>query len=274
MDRSKLKNIIVLILLALNLFLLAAVISDKGQSGRVRQQGWQAAVSALEGAGVSVSDDIDGTIDAPLVYSLRRSASAERAMLERLLGRVSAEDLGGNIWYYNSAKGQAFLRGSGETDMLLSAGVWSVGRDSARAVLRLAEKLGLSCDEDSLVQDSRDEGEYTVNCAWKGGRVYNAQLTFYLSGDSLIMVTGTRIFDDVEQESGDGVMDELTAMMRFYELLIREDWSCARLEGVDVGYVQSVTVSDASTLTPVWHFSTDTGQLYINAVTGRIETLE
>ena len=273
MDRSKLKNIIVLILLALNLFLLAAVISDKGQSERVRQQAWQSAVSALKDAGVSVSDGVDGAIDAPLVYTVRRSTAAERAMLERLLGRVSAEDLGGNIWYYNSAKGQASLRGSGETDMLLSSGVWSTGRDSARSVFRLMEKLGLSCDEDSLSSSGQDEGEYTVNCAWKGGRVYTARLSFFLSEGSVMMVTGTRVFDDVEESRGDGVMDELGAMMRFYELLLGEDWSCTRLEGLDVGYVQSVTVLDESTLTPVWHFSTDTGSLYINAVTGRIETL-
>ena len=274
MDRSKLKNIIILILLALNLFLLAAVISDKGQSGRVRQQAWQSAVSALEGAGVAVSDGVDGAIDAPLVYTMRRSTAAERAMLERLFGKVSAEDLGGNIWYYNSAKGQASLRGSGETDMLLSSGVWSTGRDSARSVFRLMEKLGLSCDEESLVQGDRDEGEYTVNCAWKGGRVYNAQMTFFLSGDDVMMVTGTRVFDDVEESRGDGVMDELTAMMRFYEIVIGGDWPCTVLEDLDVGYVQSVTVLDESTLTPVWHFSTDTGQLYINAVTGRVETVD
>ena len=144
-------------------------------------------------------------------------------------------------------------------------------RGSGLRLLRLAEKLGLSCDEDSLVPGGGSGEEYTVNCAWKGGRVYNAQLTFFFTADSLMMVTGTRLFDDVEQDSGDGVMDELTAMMRFYELVIGEQWPCSRLEGLDVGYVQSVTVSDASTLTPVWHFSTDTGQLYINAVTGRGE---
>lgn len=273
MNSSKLKNIILLILLALNLFLLAAVIIDKSQAGHVRQQAWQSALSALEGVGVSVSDDVDDAIAAPHTYTLRRSAAAERAMLERLYGRVSAEDLGGNIWYYNSDKGRASLRGSGETDMLLFAGVWSTGRDSVRAIFRLAEKLGLPCDEDSLVE-ARDEGEYTVNCTWKGGRVYNARLSFYVNGDSVMMVTGTRVFDDVEQDSGDGVMDELTAMLRFYELLLGQEWSCTRLEDLDVGYVQSVTVSDASTLTPVWHFSTDAGQLYINAVTGRIETLD
>ena len=273
MDRSKLKNIIVLILLALNLFLLAAVVSDNSQSGHVRRQAWQSAVSALEGVGVSVSDNVDGAIDAPLMYTLRRSASVERAMLERLFGRVSAEDLGGNIWYYNSAKGQASLRGSGETDMLFSSGVWSMGRDSTRAIFRLMEKLGLSYDEESLVGDSEDEGKYTVNCAWKGGRVYNAPLTFYFSGDNLMMVTGTRVFDEVEESRGEGVMAELSAMMRFYEIIIGEDWSCTVLEDLDVGYVQSVTVLDESTLTPVWHFSTDTGSLYINAVTGRIETL-
>lgn len=273
MNRSKLKNIIILILLALNIFLLAAVITDKNQSGYVRQQAWQSAVSALNGVGVSVSDDVDGAIDAPRVYTLRRNTATERAMLERLLGRVSVEDLGGNIWYYSSAKGRASLRGSGETDMLLSSGVWNTGRDAARSVFRLMNKLGLPCDEESLIQDSQDEGKYTVNCAWKGGRVYNAPMTFYLSEDSVIMVTGTRVFDDVEQDSGDGVMDELSAMMRFYEIIIEEDWSCTGLKDLDVGYVQSVTVSDESTLTPVWRFSTDTGQLYINAVTGRIETL-
>ena len=273
MDRSKLKNIIVLILLALNLFLLAAVVSDKSQAVHVRQQAWQSAVSALKDAGVAVSDGVDGAIDAPLVYTLRRSTSAERAMLEKLFGKVSVEDLGGNIWYYNSAKGQASLRGTGEMDMLLSSGVWSAGRDSARAMFRLMEKLGLSCDEDSLVQNSQDEREYVINCAWKGGRVYNAHLSFFLRGDDVTMVTGTRVFDDVEESRGDGVMDELTAMMRFYELVIGGDWPCTVLEDLDVGYVQSVTVLDESTLTPVWHFSTDAGQLYINAVTGRIETL-
>lgn len=271
MDRSKLKNIIILILLALNLFLLAAVISDKRQSEHVRQQAWQSAVSALKDAGVAVSDGVDDAIAAPHVYTLRRSAAAERAMLERLFGKVSAEDLGGNIWFYNSAKGQASLRGSGETDILLSPGVWSVGRDGARAMFRLMEKLGLSCDEESLVQG---EGEYAVHCAWKGGRVYNAQVTFFLSGDEVLMVTGTRVFDDVEESHGDGVMDELSAIMRFYELVTGGKWTCTVLEDLDVGYVQSVTVLDESTLTPVWRFSTDAGQLYINAATGRVETLD
>ena len=49
---------------------------------------------------------------------------------------------------------------------------------------------------------------------------------------------------------------------------------CSRLTGISAGYLMNVTVSGESTLTPVWHIGTDTGDLYINAVNGRAESID
>jgi len=61
--------------------------------------------------------------------------------------------------------------------------------------------------------------------------------------------------------------------MRFLEIVRSEGFICSRLEGLMPGYLMNVTVSGESTLTPVWHIETDTGELFINALSGKQETI-
>lgn len=275
MNTSKIKNIIILILLAANLFLLAAVISDQNQAKSVELAAWEAAVTAVENSGISVSDGIDGDFPTPLVYSVRRDLEAERSAVERLLGSASAEDLGGNIWFYSAKKGQASMRGTGESDVLFSPGAYDGAQDPAKTAVKLMKKLGLDANADNAQVSEGDETVVVrLDCEWKGCRVYNAALSFTFSDQGLMMASGTRVFDQTVQESGENVMDALTAMMRFVEVIGEEGYVCSQLRGLEVGYVMSVAVSGESTLTPVWHFTTDTGEIYINAVTGRTEAPE
>ena len=274
MDTSKIKNIIILILLSVNVFLCAVMISDRSQTRSARATAWDAAVAATEKAGISVSEDISGEIETPAVYSLRRGMDSERAWLERVLGSVSCDDLGGNIWFYSSEKGQASVRGTGECDILFNTESFDTGRDAEKTAVRLMKKLGLEPDEDSARISTGSSGVTVgLDCTWQGCRVYNAQMNFTFNEDYLMMISGTRIFDLSVQESHEGVMDELSVMMRFVEVVGEQGFVCSSLNAVEAGYVFSVAVSGEGTLNPVWHFTTDTGDVYINAVTGRVETV-
>ncbi len=274
MDTSKIKNIIILILLSVNIFLCAALLSDRSQARSVRATAWEAAVAAMEKVGISVSEDVSGEIETPAVYSVRREMDSERVWLERLLGEVSCDDLGGNIWFYSSDKGQASVRGTGECDILFNTDAFDTGRDAEKTAVRLMEKLGLEPDGDSArASVGSSGGTVELDCTWQGCRVYNAQMSFTFNEDYLIMISGTRIFDLSVQESREGVMDELSVMMRFVEVVGEQGFVRSSVNGLEAGYVFSVAVSGEGTLNPVWHFATDTGDVYINAVTGRVETV-
>lgn len=275
MDTSKIKNIIILILLLLNAFLCAAVISDRSRTRSAQAEAWDAAVAAMEKAGISVSEEISGEIETPSVYSLRRDMDSEQKWLEQVLGSVSRSDLGGNIWFYSSDKGQASVRGTGECDILLNADACETGRDMEKTALRFMRQLGLEPDADGARTSAGTDGSGTVElgCIWQGCRVYNAQMSFTFNDEYLMIVSGTRIFEHSVPESRNKVMDELSVMMRFLEVVGEQGFVCSSLNGLEAGYIFSVAVSGEGTLNPVWHFTTDTGEVYINAVTGRVETV-
>lgn len=272
MDTSKIKNILILILAALNLFLLAAVISDRAEKRENRLTAVEAAVAAVENSGIHVADTVDADLPDPAVYTLRRDMDRERSLMKNLLGRAGVSDLGGNIFFYSSDRGQVSARGTGELDLLITDGSYS-GSDKLKTAEKVMSRLGLDCSGGTAEVLDHDMTNIELCCLWNGGTVYNAKMSFTFSGNNLVIASGTRLLDNASVDAGTATLDVLTVMMRFLETVEREGIVCSELRGIDTGYIVSATVSGESTLTPVWHFTTDAGNIYINAVTGGTESL-
>ena len=273
MDHSKIKNLIIVILLLLNVFLLATQISDRAESRRSAQEALDTAKAIIAGKGIAVGDALESYVETPSVYRLRRDLVQEEEKIRELLGKCSASDMGGNIWFYNAAGGQASLRGTGELDVLFSGNGYD-GSSPEKTAEKVLARLGMELGETSTVaRESGGADVLEVTAAWNGGPVYNAKMKLSFDDDALLMATGTRLLDHAENLGTAGVMDMLTVTMRFMEVLEQEGRVCSELLSMDVGYLMSVTVSGESTLTPVWHFLTDTGDIYINALTGKTETV-
>lgn len=274
MDTAKIKNLIIVILLLLNVFLLISALSDRAESQNAAREALETTRQVLQSRGINLEEALDTYIETPSVYRLRRDMTAEQEKMDRLLGDCGSSDLGGNIWFYSAAGGQASLRGTGELDVLLETGRYPAGSSRLKTVEKVLERLGMEAWPDSVLE--RDNGGAVVlelDAGWNGCRVYNARMSFTFSANELIMLSGTRLLDQAEDLGSGEVMDLLTVTMRFVEVVEQEGHVCNELRGVDVGYLMSVTVSGESTLTPLWHFSTDTGDIYINALTGKTETI-
>ena len=87
------------------------------------------------------------------------------------------------------------------------------------------------------------------------------------------MVSGVVVLTTETSRSTEGVMNAAGVLVRFLEIVRSEGFICSTLRTLTPGYLMSVTVSGESTLTPVWHIETDTGDLYLNALTGAAETV-
>lgn len=275
MDTKKLQNIVIIILALLNIFLLFAVLSDTVQKHRAEKETEESLVRLLADNSIVV-DSTDKLVQSALpVCTVVRSLEQEQEKLRALIGKASPEDLGGSILFYRSAGGQAVLRGTGEMELLMGEKSVQEKRSAARACADYFKKAGIAVDVDSArIEESGMGPTVTMLCMWNGYPVYNAGMVFDFSEDTLYMVTGIRVFDVETSSVSEGVMDSVSALMRFVEIVKNEGFICSRLTGVSAGYLMNVTVSGESTLTPVWHIGTDTGDLYINAVNGRAESID
>ncbi|MGN1002402.1 MAG: hypothetical protein ACI4PC_06485 [Oscillospiraceae bacterium] len=275
MDSSKIKNILILVLLLVNAFFLAVLIRDGAEERRSQAETAGELRTILEGVGITADQDLDFFREAPKKCTLLRDSQAEQRKVGAILGSVTAEDLGGNILYYSSASGKASLRGTGEMDMIFSGGSIGDGGKPERAAVRLLNKAGFDVDESSAsVNASGENSSVTLCFAWEGYPIYNARVCLDYSGGRLQMLTGTRPFDTVSSTDAGDVMNCVSAVMRFVELVKSDGLICSRLEEVEPGYIMSVEVSGESDLTPVWKIVTDTGNIYINALTGKTETVQ
>lgn len=274
MENAKIKNIIILVLLLVNAFFLGMLLRDRALEQQSREETAGELRGILEAMGVYAGEDLDFFQEPPEKCTLLRDAQAEEEKVSAILGSVTVEDLGGNIYYYSSPGGKASLRGTGEIDMIFSGGAVTDGGKPERAAARLMNKAGFSVDADSAeLTVSGDSSSVTLCCAWDGCPIYNARVSLDFVGGRLQMLTGVRTFDRVSSSGSEDVMSCVSAVMRFVEIMKSDGLICSRLEDVEAGYIMSVTVSGECTLTPVWKAVTDTGNIYINALTGKTETV-
>ena len=270
METKRLERIIIITLVLLNLFLLLVVMADWGQY-RSSRQSTEASLTALLGAeGVAVSPEARLLQEAPAQCTVVRDLELERRRIQGMLGKHSAEDLGGSIWFYASDTGQVRMRGTAEIDFLLTGKGAQRGRSPERLAKSLLARAGVE-----LYGPIRPPTEDALRfcCQWNGVPVYNAVLDFDFSGGRLYMVSGSIVFNlETESDPGAG-MDSVSALVRFLQLVREGGFACSRIESLSPVYLQTVALSGESTLTPVWRIVTDQGDCFVNAVTGARESL-
>ena len=269
MDSRKLERILLLILVLLNVFLLAVVLSDSAQARRSNAETVASITALLEENGITVAPGAIRISPAPAKCTLTRDLTQEQRFITGLIGSSKPVDQGGNIIFYAGTRGQAQLRGSGELDVLFQSGAVPLRRDEEHTVLRLLKRAGV---EAVAAETKSSDGRKTeVYATLDGIPVYNAVLHFSYSGAEISMLSGTRIFDTVTREEQTGLLDSVSVLIRFMEIVRDEGYICSRIDAVEPAYLQSVLRSGETAMTPVWRIRTDAGAFLIDAESGKTE---
>lgn len=276
MDKSKVKNFIIILLALVNLFLLFIVVSNGIVENRATAYRLSALEKVLADNGITLNSKIEMPEDIPPVLTLKRDLHAEKKSLSALIGSCEAEDQGGNAYFYNGTNGQARSRGTGEFELKLNAGVISKGKDPVVAAKTAMKKLGIACaDLKPIVTESGSEVTVTLFCALGGIPVRNAQINFIFTGDSLLLVTGTRPLEaKYTAQSSESYPDGVTVLMNFFSSISQTGKVCSEINGLTIEYYMYSAVSGNCTLEPVWSILTDVGTYYIDAATGKPEMVQ
>lgn len=276
MDSVKAKNFIILVLAIVNLALLVVVVRDNMRGSEQRRDAIEGAAGILSGYGIGISEDADLSEREASVYSLSRSEGMEQQAAESILGSVEKTDRGGGIMYYTGALGEATFRSTGGVELQFY-GISAPQTDDPKAMaLEYTHILGATeAKDDGAVSVTAGASSTTVEvcCAWLDARIINCRLTFTFKEGKLLYISGSRPLGETVSEQEAQIIDVPTVLMRFIELTQEKGMVCSMLEELELCYVYTASASGGGSLSPVWRLVTDTGELYVNALSGKEEAV-
>lgn len=273
MEWRKVKNIIILVLLVVNGFLLAIVGSRWGEVRRYEQSALDQAALVLENNGIRVNQNGLGAADGLSVLTAERSVSAERELSEALLGgAASAQNQGGGLYSYRNDRGTVSFRSGGRIILRTEEDPFWQTDDPEALARRLFDSMGVSGRVESVTLDN-GSGTVTLCQLWENVPLFSCEVVFTFEEGRLTSMAGTVVPGEESGEEQASPMNLPTALLRFMEGVLERGDVCSAVESMEPGYRLTQSFSSVVRLEPVWLVSTNAADYYMNAVTGQISRL-
>lgn len=272
MESSKLKNLVILILLITNI-LLGLLMVIQGVTTRQRQaQLLQDAVTLLADRGIAVNASGIPQRDFPPVMTLEQDSDQERQLFSALLGEDLTATQRGLVSYYESGLGRAEVREDGSFAIQFSTSddgiaAYPTGDTDKRTYsFDLLRRTGL----DVMVTAEDDRTVEAVQL-WNGTPVFSCPITLTYGGGCLTELSGVRLTGvPAAASTQTETLSTATLLLRFRSAIADSGDACSAILQVTQGYVLSTGPTGASRLTPVLRLETDTNPYLVDALTGAV----
>ena len=268
MNTARLKNIVIIILLLANAFLLVLLFSRRAEEHAAHERAIAQLTALFTADGIALDSTLlDGLPVSVLSVQPSRDLAAEQSFAEGILGSATSVDSGGGIYRYYSSdglnSGSCLIRSGGA----LEAGVSRAVDDPEEFCTELCAPLGYRTFE--VLRDG-SRTVVTATRAVDGLDVYNAPLTFTFSDGTLTMVVGTYLPPIDESECGETALDAVTALVRFLDYRNASGAVCTGITQLSAGYLFQSTASAPLQLVPVLRVDTDVYSYYVNVHSGEV----
>lgn len=267
MDRSRLKNCMILILVLMNLFLLISLLTHEGRRHTAQRTATEQQVALFAADGITLPANLISDQVPPAGRSLSRSENQEFRAAAALLGnQLSRSDQGGGIYTYSSPRGAAMFRSTGVFD---AAG--TLADDGVSFCRSFCEEFGYTEPEFQL--DETNSGTAVVERLYEDYPVFNCSIAFFIENGVLTSISGTLLPDEYTEASSDVQPLSASAALTAFQKLRRE--TQAVVSSVTDLYLCFELQSSASApmaLAPAWCVQTDTADYYVNCITGTVSS--
>lgn len=270
MEWSRLKNIIILILLMVNLILGGLVLFYWQREEAGQRAALENAVAILEAQGVSLSDMPEELSLTEL--QVQRDQGREDVLAAALLGTVTREDRGAGVYRYTGGKGWIQFHSNGEFSAAFSDEAYPLEGDSpeehALEVMKLLDFRGRVLD----TSQSGGQTRVTVCQLWEGVPVLSCQAVLVYEEDRLAGIVSGRRLNGTPYASADAqkCADAASALIWFVNGVKELGDVCNTVTSMEEGYWLSSSISGPTQMTPIWYITTDTGSYQLDGLTGEL----
>lgn len=274
MEGGKIKNIVIVILLILNGFLLFLVGGRRMETTHSHESARNSAVQIVRNGGVRLEENaVPQHTELPALQS-ERDPEREKALAAAVLGAdVEVEALGGEVYRCRNANGWIQFHSTGEFMAELEGAAFLLTGDAAQHAAALLSKLGFDSRvlEDTVVNGA---GRVTLGQMVNEMPVLDCQAVVHYRDGALVSITqGRRLPGEALPAARKEAMSVSTALMRLYNGLKELGDVYTRIEEITPAYTMSAGLSGTARLDPVWYVKTDTGGYQMDICTGQIGRL-
>lgn len=273
MEWPKLKNIIILILLLVNGFLLVLVGTRYTESVKYERKALELTLVRLEARGIRVEADRLASAGELPPLTVERDPDRELRLAQALLGgeAVQADNRGGGLYLYQNSSGAVSVRAGGELSAELTGGPGlSADGSPERHAAGLLKKMGV---DGSQIGVAEEDGWTRVRFRQtRGGRpLFSCEVEFAYQDGTLRSVQGVLLAAPDGTAERAQPMTLPTALTRFSEEIAATGDVCSAIQSMEPGWRGTVQpMSGGVRLTPAWLVTTDTARYYLDCATGAL----
>lgn len=267
MSSSRLKSIIIVVLLLINLFFLTDIVTNNVRLARERSDTIDSIASVMKASGISFAEDAIGDISVLETYTTSQDAFADALIARTILGDCEPVLTDSGQWYTGS-RGSAFFNTSGVMIIELTEHYVPTGSTTVRAVKKLLRNMSIDATEPVVTVFGETE-ILTVLCTLRGNRIFNCTVTFEFRNGALINVTGRRP-SGLSESSGGSSVSFSTAALSFVRYVRDNNLEIDEITSVEPGYRMSAGAFGDGELLPGWLIVTGAGSYFAEASTGEI----
>ena len=264
MDRHLLKNIIILILVLVNGFLLGSLALRQTSAIDARRQTEQQLTELFAADGMTLEKDAFSSKTPSSSLSLIRSTQLEREVAAYFLGSsVIRNDQGGGTYTYTGDSGVARFRSNGSFEV---AG--TLATEDVEAFCRKFCQT-FSYEAPSFTLNESASGTSFAASHYSGLPVFNCGVTFIVDHGTLMTVSGTLLPEESTPTPEEQEPLSAAAALTAFQKARRE--SGAVVSAVTETYLcYELQSASALSLVPAWCIVTDTSNYYVNCITGAV----
>ncbi len=270
------KNILILALVAINVFFLAFIGLGIYRDNAVDKQMYRELYDLMERNGILLDTESIQTDGEMYRLDTSRDAVKEQELAEALLGETVAVDqgAGGIITTYIGENGEAVFRTGGEFKIVFTKDVFKAGDDIESTTEKILKTMSI---ETANVEISVTDENLTATavCFWSDKEIFNCRVRFVYENGSLLEINGkhaTNIRQTTEKTEM-SASSAATALMSFLHSVKDGKYTCTAIMEVCPGYCYTAAVYGDGSLRPVWRIKANSGVYLVDAETGNVEPL-
>ena len=270
MEGYRVKNIVIVILLIINGFLLVLVGTRRSEALRYEQAALDGSIQVLAENGITLRPEDILSRTGHQVHTVQRDLVEENRLASTILGeQVEGVSRGGGLYTYSSEVGQISFRAGGElSSQLAKTSHWKTADPESHAETLMAA-LGI---EHRRVEFNVLGGQGTIvyQQLLEGVPLFTCRITLTYSDGYLTALAGNLMAaGDLSGENSE-ILSLPTVLMHFLHDVLDSGDVCSAVLAVESGYLQSQSFTGTISLQPVWFISTNTTDYYVNGVTGDV----
>ncbi|MBR2666663.1 MAG: hypothetical protein IKD96_00695 [Oscillospiraceae bacterium] len=269
MEWSKLKSIILILLVVVDLLLMGLAMYLHAQTRHQRQNAEADLIALFAQSDIALPPSCLPARE-PLLSprTTVRDTDAEAQAAAALLGEITETNLSGSTHSFASDRGTAVFSANGNFSVTLEPGALPAAGSPARQAAKLLRSMGVEAVQADAAGEA-EAAELVFTQTVEDLPIFSCTVTFGYDETSLISCSGRCLLGETPVRSGDTPLSTATLLLHFLNDVKTGGDLCSEITSLDYGY--RFTGSYGSALTPVLRISTNIGDYFVSASAASVD---